>query len=435
MKKILAIAAFAALVFGVSSCKDKEEPVYNVNIQLVNDGQNYNISDVKVSLTDGAALYEGLTDSLGVASFKVIAGSYTATTSFSDEMVIFNGTNDAVIVSANAHDFNLNLVKSKGSQIIIKETYFGGCFNEETETKYAKDTYMIIYNNSAFEADASNLVFGIAGTSLAENASKYYAGDPAKLIYENENWIPGYGGLFWFDSEVKMAPYSQIVVVIYNATDHTNSANGGIAESVDLSKSEYYWMNGRDVKGFGDSKYIVSDNIPQTHYLDGAKICGMKAWGLSMTSPAVFIANMDKEEAKALVADTEGYDTTQGPAMLLGCVKFPQANVLDGVDLFILGKEETSMTRFPASINSGYLVVETYKGYSVYRNVNEEATEALAENDGKLVYNYDGAVDPELEISKIDAEKSIANGAHIIYSDTNNTGLDFHERKTASLKK
>ena len=77
-------------------------------------------------------------------------------------------------------------------------------------------------------------------------------------------------------------------------------------------------------------------------------------------------------------------------------------------------------------------------GYSLYRNVDKEATEALPENAGKLVYNYalgtqdvDGSTDP----SGIDAEASIAAGAHIIYLQTNDSSKDFHQRKLASLKK
>jgi len=435
MKKIIAIAALAALVFGLSSCKSKEEPVYTINVQLVNEGENFAVDSVKVTLTDGAALYDSYTDSLGLATFKVIAGSYSATTNFSNNMSIYNGTNDAILVNASSRDFTLNLVKSKGSQIIIKEAYIGGCFNETNETKYGKDTYMIIYNNSKFEADASDVVFGLLGPARAQNANKYYPEGQTTLSYEKSGWVPAYGGLFWFDTEVKMAPYSQLVVVIYNATDHTNTENGGIPESVDLSKSEYYWMNGKDVAGYGDAKYIVNDKLDKSHYLDGAKINGMKSWGLDMTQPAMFIGNMKKDDAKALCSNTTDFDTTLGPVGMLACAKYPQDNILDGLEIWEFGAESKSQVRFPASINSGYVSMETYKGYSIYRNVNQEATEALAENEGKLIYNYDGAVDAELEISTIDAEKSIANGAHIVYMDTNNSGLDFHQRKTASLKK
>ena len=70
--------------------------------------------------------------------------------------------------------------------------------------------------------------------------------------------------------------------------------------------------------------------------------------------------------------------------------------------------------------------------------MDKEATEALPENEGKLVYGYTGGTDDvegSTDPSGIDAEASIANGAHIIYSDTNDSFIDFHQKKVASLKK
>lgn len=76
----------------------------------------------------------------------------------------------------------------------------------------------------------------------------------------------------------------------------------------------------------------------------------------------------------------------------------------------------------------------TKMGYTLYRNVDKEATEAIPGNEGKLVYSYalgvDGATDP----SGIDAEASIRKGARIVYKDTNNSSQDFHLRSKASLR-
>lgn len=46
-------------------------------------------------------------------------------------------------------------------------------------------------------------------------------------------------------------------------------------------------------------------------------------------------------------------------------------------------------------------------GYTLYRNVDKEATEALAENEGKLVYNYSLGVGNSTDASGIDAEASL----------------------------
>ena len=73
-------------------------------------------------------------------------------------------------------------------------------------------------------------------------------------------------------------------------------------------------------------------------------------------------------------------------------------------------------------------------GYTLYRNVDKEATEAIKENEGKLVYNYSLGVEGSTDPSGIDAEASIKNGARIIYKDTNNSTVDFHLRSKASLR-
>ena len=85
-------------------------------------------------------------------------------------------------------------------------------------------------------------------------------------------------------------------------------------------------------------------------------------------------------------------------------------------------------------IDGGYVKLTNYLGHTVYRNVDKEATEALTENAGKLVYNYALGVDDSTDPSGIDAEASMKNGAHIIFSDTNNSIADFHERQQSSLK-
>jgi hypothetical protein len=113
--------------------------------------------------------------------------------------------------------------------------------------------------------------------------------------------------------------------------------------------------------------------------------------------------------------------------------------VKDGIEVFNASAMDKNNKRFLSSVDAGYVVFTNKLGYSIYRNVDKEATEALAENQGKLVYDYaggtadleNGSTDP----SGIDAEASIAKGAHIIYKDTNNSTNDFHQRKVASIKK
>lgn len=128
-----------------------------------------------------------------------------------------------------------------------------------------------------------------------------------------------------------------------------------------------------------------------------------------------------------------------GASEAMNVVKFPKTNVVDALDIWGAANLEKSNARFSADINTGYVAITNKLGYTAYRNVDKEATEALEENAGKLVYDYAGGTQDEAngstDPSGIDAEASIANGAHIIYSDTNDSGKDFHQRRVASIKK
>ena len=92
------------------------------------------------------------------------------------------------------------------------------------------------------------------------------------------------------------------------------------------------------------------------------------------------------------------------------------------------------MKRLTADVDAGYVYMTNKLCHSIYRNVDKEATEALAENRGKLVYGYALGVDGSTDPSGIDAEESIKQGAHIIFRDWDNSNEDFHERLRCSLR-
>jgi hypothetical protein len=224
------------------------------------------------------------------------------------------------------------------------------------------------------------------------------------------------------------------VIAVFGAIDHTAT----VSASVNLANAEYYWMANTDIPGYTMPKYVVSDVIPASHYMSGYQINLGNAWVLSNTSPGLFIGKMDAASLKALCTNTDAFDETAGTGNISWAAKFPKANVVGAIEVFGAATLDAGHYRFPSDINTGYAKLTNQKGYSLYRNVDKEATEALPENAGKLVYNYalgtqdvDGSTDP----SGIDAEASIAAGAHIVYLQTNDSGKDFHQRKLASLKK
>ena len=190
------------------------------------------------------------------------------------------------------------------------------------------------------------------------------------------------------------------------------------------------------IPAYTNKKYVAGNVIPSDHYLTCSPFTQGTAWAISNMCPAFFIGNMSKDEAKRISEDTENYDTTMGTTAAMRVVKFPKANVIGAVEVWSAPNVEKSNVRFPADVNTGYIAITNKLGYTVYRNVDKDATEALPENEGKLVYNYEGALDDAQNgATVIDAEASIAAGAHIIYKQTNNTANDFHIRKVSSLKK
>lgn len=470
MKKLLSIAAIAALAFSTVSCEDfleqfqndpeeqnqngnengnengngneeqKEKDPAKVTVQLVCEGANFAVAGITVSLSDAEATFnvDAVTAENGAAEFTLKEGTYTAsatyTTSADGVRIAYSGVNNAIAVKADDTEVaaTIDLQKVESKQIVIKEVYSTGC-PKDPSGSYSDDAYIILYNNSELEADATDVVFGMLFPYNGHATNKYLS--DGGLIYENEGWIPAASALWSFTSEVKIPAYSQIVVVLYGAIDHTATQPA----SVNLSDASYYWMSKNDQ--FKAAKYNVSDAIPESNYLSCIPFNTGTAWLFSNTAPALFIGNMPKAEAETLASNTEGYDTTQGTGGAQVAVKFPVDKVIGCVDIFAADKLDTSNGRFPASLNTGYVAITSKLGHTVYRNVDKEATEALPENKDKLVYEYAlgtydaatgaGSTDP----SGIDAEASIANGAHIIYVQTNNSGNDFHERSVSSLKK
>lgn len=433
MKKIAILFAAVAALFATASCEPKDKAPVAIKVQLVLDGQAYAQAGVKVTLTE-SAVFEAQTDSLGAVEFTVPEGLYKAEAAFKaaegGELVVLSGSAD-IQVAAGSKDFELPLNKVVASQIIIKEFYSTQCVQNDGTKFYSNDAYVTLYNNTDTEADASDIVFGVVNPGNAHAPNKWIV--DGKLAYEDLGYVPAYSGMWFFQSPVKIAPYSSLTVAIFGAIDHTQT----VANSVDLSKPEYYVMAKEGVTQLTNAKYQIAETIDKSHYLSAYMWNLGNAWVLSNSAPAFFIGKMSKAELEALVNDTENYDVTAGATNVLWAPKFPTSKIVDCVECWDKANADKSNCRFPASVNAGPLAITIKAGHTFYRNVDKEATEALAENEGKLVYNYAGGTEAEegsTDPSGIDAEASLKAGAHIVFADTNNTGKDFHERKVSALK-
>lgn len=438
MKKIfLMLAAAAAMMAVACTPETPEAKTFDIKVSLEKNAAAYEVADITVGLRDlnGGSSYEAKTDETGTATFTVLAGLYEASCSFKTaadgELFVYNGVNSNIsVTAAGGVDFKLQLVESKSNQIIVKEIYSGGCKKDDGKN-FQYDSYIILYNNSDTPADASDICFAFTMPMNSNGASDWLV--DGKLSYEN-SYIPAGYGMWWFETDVIIEPYSQIVVATRGAVNHTAT----YSNSVDLSNAAYYVMYDPE-SGYTNASYYPapSEAIPTSHYLKAYSYGTGNAWPMSVGSAAFFIFNMD--DVKTFAQTEANLDYTMKTSSVLGpCVKIPLDNVVDAVEIFAIGQESKNAKRFPASVDAGYIYHTTANGYTVYRNVDKEATEALEGNKSKLVYNYSlgtESIDQTTDPSGIDAEASIANGAVIIYKDTNNSTNDFHLRSVASLKK
>lgn len=434
MKKILIIIAALALVAVSCDKTPKNEPV-GATVALTLDGAPYAEADITITLRElnGTAAYESRTDAEGVAAFSVLPGFYEATASFKvaeeGSLYVYNGVNSNITVVRDADNSNtLELTQSVTNQLVIKELYVGGCTSDDGSKTFQNDAYVIIYNNSDTPADASKLCFAGIAPSNAHATNKYLVS--GALSYASQGWLPSYQAFWWFETQVTIQPWSQIVIAMKGAIDHTAT----YSNSVDLSKADYAMYDPES--GFNqEATYPApSANIPTSNYLQTFPFSAGKAWTLSVMCPGFVMFQSDAPEA--LAQNSADYDLTLGDKQ--PTVKIQNADVVDGVEVFLIGKEETSHKRLTSDVDAGFVMHTNKMGYTVYRNVDKAATEALEGNKDKLVYGYaDGTADipsGSTDPSGIDAEASIRNGAVIVYQDTNNSTKDFHLRKISSLK-
>ena len=319
-------------------------------------------------------------------------------------------------------------------QIIIKEIYNGGCPMDEGTDMFHMDKCIILYNNCPQQAVVNNLCFGMATPYNAESPSiNTIYGEDGRLVYESEGFTPAQNAIWYYPHSLVIEPYSQVVINVHGAIDNTQT----YSQSVNYANKDYYCMYDPE-SGYNNTKYYPTpaDVIPTSHYLKTVKYGQGNAWPLSTTAPALFIfqpQNMDPVTF-ANNADNLWYAPGVAQTPVYACVKVPNEWIIDAVEVCNAAKKEDSKKRLTADLDVSYVYLTNKLGHSLYRNVDKEMTESLAENNGKLVYGYALGVDGSTDASGINAEASIRNGAHIIYQDNNNSSEDFHERQKCSLR-
>ncbi len=318
-------------------------------------------------------------------------------------------------------------------QVIIQETNIGGSVKASTgKGAYGGCKGNILYNNGGKAVTLSN--FGIAFCApMNANVENKNIVD-GKLYFEAEGWIPALQGLWYYPGSVTIQPYSDLVIALTSAIDHTQTTDGALL--FDLSNAD---MACYDLAVFNNKdQYEAPAKVTEDKWLKGFKYSTANAWPVSIMCPALYIFSAPTtvtlsewlaDEANAAYVNG---DTKQSVANK--AAKIPMEWVIDGVELFQTTSVEKSTKRLPTSIDAGYGLYLNGKCYSAYRNIDEKATVNLGDNITKLVYNYADGVEGTTDPSGIDAVASIKKGAKIIYQDTNNSSVDFHLRKAWSLK-
>ena len=318
-------------------------------------------------------------------------------------------------------------------QIIIKELYNGGCPKDDGSGFFQMDKCVVLYNNCPQQAVVNNLCIGFATPYNAEAQEDNRAAS-GNLVYEAEGFTPALNGIWYYPHSLVIEPYSQVVVNMTGAIDNTLT----YSQSVNYANADYYCLYDPE-SGYNNTSYYPTpaDVIPTTHYWKAVKYGQGNAWPVSVNSPAFFIFQPQGTTPMeyAMKADNLWYPPSQAHDAIHACLRVPNEWIIDAVEVFNAAKKEDCRKRLSAEIDGGYVYLTNKLGHTLYRNVDEEWTLELPENQGRLVYGYalgtDGSTDP----SGIDAEASMAKGAHIIYQDTNNASEDFHERQKCSLRR
>jgi len=448
LKPLFLYGMMGLLFAGMFSCNDnnKPDPIYRVTVTLVYPGDYPPVEGIMVKLENPTSklIFEEPTNASGVAEFYVIAGTYTASASESRVVdlvsIIFSGSvNQFVSEECN---INLPLEAIEQEQICIKELYIGGCQNENG-TSFQYDSYVILYNNSGEPATLKNTCLGMVNPYNSNGTNNDYV--DGALKYANQGWIPAGQAIWAFPQSVTIDPGKQIVIALKNAIDNTPT----VPNAINFNNSAYYCTYDPEV--FPNETYYKppAPAIPSSHYLKAYFWGAGNAWTLSVTSPAFFIfAIPEGLTPQAFVDDIDSYqDQYNNSATAANARRKVSVDwVIDGIEVYNYGAANNSKRLTPA-VDAGYVEHRSQYGFTLYRNVDKEATEALPENEGKIVYGYslgtvgytipgleDGIIDGSTDPSGIDAEASIQNGARIVYKDTNNSSNDFHMRSRASLK-
>lgn len=334
------------------------------------------------------------TDGQGVATLTLPNGIYRISLSDRNGTSVFNGASDKVLVSGQDVSLILPLIYSKAGTMVIKEVYSSGCSKYPQEGTYQSDKYFIIHNNDSETAWLDSLCFGIL-FPWNSTSSNPWSDDPEFL----QETIPLGQAIWQFGGTGKtfpLAPGADAVVAVNGAIDHTLQ----YPLSVNLNFPEcfvcYSPLFPNPIYHPAPGDRIQADHILTLVDKEGQANANL----MSINSPTLVLFRAQGKTIQEWVA-TDGF-IRQAPGSTERVFLVPVDWVIDGMEAFD-GGSTSNNKRLSAKVDAGYVSLsETFKGHSLHRNVDTEAT----------------------------AEKGFE-----VLMDTNNSTNDFHERETQSLHK
>lgn len=340
---------------------------------------DYSVEGLKVILYDNTAglQFNGVTNEQGVAEIRVAPGYYIASTetSFRDPggiLYLFNGMSEKIEAVSGPNSVKIGLTASKSSQIVFKELYFGGCFNEKTGKSYTTDKYIVLYNNSNQAAYLDSLCLGVAHPFNAPTNGRL--SDWVKPgTSELRDSIPAASMVWMFPGTGKdnvLEPGCEVVLAL-NAIDHSAS----VSASVNLGKPGY-WAIYNPIMTPGHATPEAGVKL-----LSGIwKIGGATSYVISNFSPGFFIFTLGDKSVEQYVLDNYALNPNSSN-INLSALLVDKNLILDAVECL---RDPTDTKRFMPEIDNGYAIIAgSGQGQSIIRKIDTEETEKAG---GRIVY-------------------------------------------------
>lgn len=325
------------------------------------------LGDLQTGLT-----YSAITNERGIATVDVAYGTYVATaeTKIKTEFTttIYNGNTEQIRVTPKDPKIintSIQLKYSKSGNILIKEFYYGGCWNEKTNSAYsAKDYYFTLYNNCDKTMYLDSICIGIINPLNAPTNGK--VSDWVKPgTTELRDSIPC-GMMVWMfkgdGTSLPLQPGEEAVCCL-NAINHTVS----VPASVNLGKPGYFALY--------DPVVTTQQSTPaagvQTLELIW-RAGSSRAFAISIFSPGLLIFTLGNKNIKNYVVDNHVVNPLSPANRNNDCLFVDKELVLDGVECF---RNSSDTKRFRSEVDNGFAMTEgSGKGFSIIRKVDAQAT-------------------------------------------------------------